>query len=95
MSHVNFSFTTKLVPRGTIAILTVRARPEVNAWEFAGRVTSDHPNALPGRRIGPRVGQLQRRRAAHLSLTFSVSFSYRVDSEKSTSLTVSARSGRV
>ena len=49
------------------------------SWEFARRVVTDHPNALPGRRIGPRVGQLQRRRTARVSLTF-----VRVDSDSST-----------
>ena len=49
------------------------ARPEVKAWEFAGRVTSGRLTHLLGHRIGPRVRQLQHRRAARVSLTCTLS----------------------
>ena len=42
------------------------ARPEEKAWGFAGRVTSGRLTHLLGHRIGPRVRQLQRRRAARV-----------------------------
>ena len=44
---------------------------------FATRVITDRPNALPDRRIDPRVGQLQRRRTARVSLTFARFIEYR------------------
>ena len=60
----------------SIAILTCPARPEEKAWGFAGRVTGRLTHLL-GRRIGPRVRQLQRRRTARLSLSFTRFLEYR------------------
>jgi len=49
------------------------ARPEGKAWEFTERVITDRLTHLLGHRIGPRVRQLQHRRAARLSLTCTLS----------------------
>ena len=53
-------------PLRTLAFALLTGAPSSSSrgvsWDFARRVISDHPNALPGRRIDLRVGHLQRRR---------------------------------